>query len=204
MKLFLFFLLFHVTTATMYLNSNDFESKTKGKKAFVAFKAPWCGHCKKLKPDWDKLAETVNVLVGEVDCTVEKELCSRHGVQGYPTIKYSDGYSWTKYEKARDYNSLETFVDEELSDSCLDDTALCSEEELTQLQEAKQLNQQEIDIRLDEIHDRETQIKDAFDKEVQNLQSTYQQLSKEKDTNLQLLVQEKKYLLYVKTEKEEL
>ena len=188
----------------MYLNSNDFESKTKGKKAFVAFKAPWCGHCKKLKPDWDKLAETVNVLVGEVDCTVEKELCSRHGVQGYPTIKYSDGYSWTKYEKARDYNSLETFVDEELSDSCLDDTALCSEEELTQLQEAKQLNQQEIDIRLDEIHDRETQIKDAFDKEVQNLQSTYQQLSKEKDTNLQLLVQEKKYLLYVKTEKEEL
>ncbi len=204
MKLFLFFLLFHVTTATMYLNSNDFESKTKGKKAFVAFKAPWCGHCKKLKPDWDKLAETVNVLVGEVDCTVEKELCSRHGVQGYPTIKYSDGYSWTKYEKARDYNSLETFVDEELSDSCLDDTALCSEEELTQLQEAKQLNQQEIDIRLDEIHDRETQIKDAFEKEVQNLQSTYQQLSKEKDTNLQLLVQEKKYLLYVKTEKEEL
>ena len=38
----------------------------------VKFFAPWCGHCKKMKPDWDKLMEEYKdnekVVVAEVDC----------------------------------------------------------------------------------------------------------------------------------------
>lgn len=42
---------------------------------------------------WEELAEThnnkgKNVVVAEVDCTVDTGLCSEHGVRGYPTIKY--------------------------------------------------------------------------------------------------------------------
>lgn len=44
MKSFLIFLaLLQLTTATVYLTKDDFASQTEGKKALVAFKAPWCG-----------------------------------------------------------------------------------------------------------------------------------------------------------------
>eukprot|EP00435_Cladocopium_sp_Y103_P010907 s2584_g2.t2 len=52
-------------------------------------------HCKKLKPDWDKLMDEINggpgSLVADVDCTGEgQSLCQKYGVSGYPTLKYGD------------------------------------------------------------------------------------------------------------------
>lgn len=43
---------------------------------FVEFYAPWCGHCKKLTPEWEKAAKALKgvVKVGAVDATIEKEL----------------------------------------------------------------------------------------------------------------------------------
>ena len=40
MRLILFACLLGFTTATVYLKTDDFDVKTQGKKAFVAFKAP--------------------------------------------------------------------------------------------------------------------------------------------------------------------
>ena len=61
------------------------------KPAFVAFVAEWCGYCKKLKPAWKEFEDNYsgkecNVLT--VECTKHKELAKKHGVTGYPTIKY--------------------------------------------------------------------------------------------------------------------
>ena len=45
-----------------------------------------------MKQDWEDLGSeyegSSSVLIGDVDCTVHSGLCSKHGVQGYPTIKY--------------------------------------------------------------------------------------------------------------------
>ena len=43
---------------------------------FVEFYAPWCGHCKKLEPEWNKLASDLNgyVKVAKVDATVNTNL----------------------------------------------------------------------------------------------------------------------------------
>ena len=50
-----------------------------------------CGHCSRLKPTWEELAKNLQydsnrkVVVAQVDCTVETELCSTQDVTGYPT-----------------------------------------------------------------------------------------------------------------------
>ena len=136
-------------------------------------------------------------MIGEVDCTVEKDLCAKHGVQGYPTIKYSTGFGWKKYEKGRDYNSLEKFVDEELQDSCFDDPNLCSEEEKEKLEKYTSMNTEEIHIRLEEVESEKENAETFFKGEVQKLQDQYEKLQTTKQDTVSELDEEESYLRYV-------
>ena len=57
------------------------------------FYAPWCGHCKRMKPEFVKAAEAmvtmgVNGKLAAVDATKEPKLGKRFEVKGYPTVKY--------------------------------------------------------------------------------------------------------------------
>ncbi|SMY23934.1 unnamed protein product [Zymoseptoria tritici ST99CH_1A5] len=59
--------------------------------SIVEFYAPWCGHCKNLKPAYEKAAKSLSGLakVAAVNCDEEanKPLCGRMEVKGFPTLK---------------------------------------------------------------------------------------------------------------------
>ncbi|KAM5364236.1 hypothetical protein ACJZ2D_011614 [Fusarium nematophilum] len=59
--------------------------------SIVEFYAPWCGHCKNLKPAYEKVAKNLDGLakVAAIDCDddANKQFCGSMGVQGFPTLK---------------------------------------------------------------------------------------------------------------------
>mmetsp|Transcript_102817 Transcript_102817/g.296047 ORF Transcript_102817/g.296047 Transcript_102817/m.296047 type:complete len:134 (-) Transcript_102817:91-492(-) len=67
----------------------------------------------------DDFADSPTSLVADVDCTTEgKELCEKHGVRGYPTIKYGDPGDLQDYNGGRSYDDLKKFAEENLGPSC--------------------------------------------------------------------------------------
>ena len=73
----------------------------------VAFTAPWCGHCKRLEPEFKQAGKALaneEVLLAWVNAEEERALSSIYGVQGFPTIKLFPGGTGKTARDARDFN----------------------------------------------------------------------------------------------------
>jgi len=74
----------------------------------VEFYAPWCGHCKKLAPEYSeagKALEGSDGKVAKVDATEAKSTGDRFGIKGFPTLKFF------KNGVPQDYNGGRTAKD---------------------------------------------------------------------------------------------
>merc|ERR1711912_1943 len=126
MKSFALLLAFVASAHSVELTPDTFDDEvvSSGKNAFVKFQAPWWGHCKRMKPDFDKLMaeykDSKTVVVADVDCTVHQSLCSEHGVRGYPTIKYYQGGEAEDYKGGRSYKDIKKFIDDNLMEPACD------------------------------------------------------------------------------------
>lgn len=142
-----------------------------------------------MKPAWEQLGgefeNSKTVLIGNVDCTVEKDLCSKYGVRGYPTIKYFTGSTAAdgdKYEGGRTFDDLKKFADENLGPSC--DAAhkdLCSEEALKELEVAMALSEEDRAAQIKAADEAIAAAEETFKSEVSKLQAKYEQLQKDKE-----------------------
>jgi len=74
----------------------------------IEFYAPWCGHCKKLAPVYEEVATGLKgkVNVAKVDATVNKNIGSRFGVKGYPTILLFRNDKMVKYSGPRTVDKM--------------------------------------------------------------------------------------------------
>jgi hypothetical protein len=142
-----------------------------------------------MKPSWDKLMDefkdSTTALIADVDCTVEEELCGKHGVEGYPTIKYGDPADLKDYQGGREYDDLLAFAKESLGPSCgpkhLD---LCSEEQKKAITDIQALTDEQIMTQIKEKEDAVAAAEKKFTEEVDKLQAKYEEMNKAKDEEI--------------------
>ncbi|XP_053128432.1 protein disulfide-isomerase A3 [Hemicordylus capensis] len=87
------------------LTDDDFDSGLADRPvALVEFYAPWCGHCKRLAPEYESAATRLKGIVPlvKVDCTANSNTCNKYGVSGYPTLKiFRNGEESGSYDGPR-------------------------------------------------------------------------------------------------------
>merc|ERR1712087_205744 len=101
------------------LVGSEFENVVgKDKDVFVEYYAPWCGHCKKLAPEYEKVGEAFSnvdsVIVAKADAT---ENDFPEDIKGFPTLMfYPKGQTEAvKYGGDRKQEAIIEFIKENMS-----------------------------------------------------------------------------------------
>merc|ERR1740130_611706 len=144
------------------LTPANWDSAVAGKTVLIKFQALWRGHCKSMKPAWDKLMAEfdghASALVGDVDCTAAgKPLCYSNGVRGFPTIKYGDP------------NNID----------------ICDATQKAEIEKFQTMSADELTAAIAGKDKEGVDAEALFKSEVEKLQKTYEQLQKDKETTLE-------------------
>eukprot|EP01024_Parvocaulis_polyphysoides_P026521 TRINITY_DN2415_c0_g1_i1.p1 TRINITY_DN2415_c0_g1~~TRINITY_DN2415_c0_g1_i1.p1 ORF type:complete len:538 (+),score=115.82 TRINITY_DN2415_c0_g1_i1:133-1614(+) len=98
------------------VTTDNFEEVVKTyPQLAVEFYAPWCGHCKKLAPEWAKAAQALKkdkIALAKCDATQHKDLASKFGVKGYPTLKIfrGDPEDYSDYKGPRESAGIISYM----------------------------------------------------------------------------------------------
>jgi len=168
------------------LTKETWEEATAGKTAFVMFYAPWCGHCKRMKPAWMSLKKQYQdhptIVVADVDCVgAGKTMCDEVGVRGFPTIKYGDPGSLSDYRGGRTYKDLSDFA-AQLRPMCGPaNMDICSVEEKAQIELFRSLGAKEREEQIKERQSEVEKLEVEFKRIVDSISLRYKTAEKDKD-----------------------
>ena len=111
----------NVVSELIKLSDENFEEQFNSKDWIVKFYAPWCKHCKTLKPIFEELGSKVShVGVGDIDATSNKVTAAKYNVSSYPTIIYKQNGHVGKYQGHRSLEGLGQFLERLNSPSVMD------------------------------------------------------------------------------------
>jgi thioredoxin-like negative regulator of GroEL len=118
------------------------------------------------------------VIIGEVDCTKEADLCQKFGVSGYPTLKYFTGATSANgdaYQGGRDFEALQAFATEKLGPSCgADNLDLCSEEQAATIKEKQALSPEALAAEIESLESTIKKAGDDLDALLKDLQAQFE------------------------------
>ncbi|EFO24730.2 Pdia4 protein [Loa loa] len=89
------------------------EFITLHRLVLIKFYAPWCGHCKKLAPEYEKAAKKLkgtDIMLAEVDSTTEKNLSAEFDITGYPTLYIFRNGKKFDYKGPRDAEGIVKYM----------------------------------------------------------------------------------------------
>jgi protein disulfide-isomerase A1 len=120
-------------------DSNFKEAIAKFEFILVEFYAPWCGHCKKLTPEFAKAGKELKGLenpipLAKVDATENSNIAKEFDVQGYPTLKFFINGSPIEYNGGRTHPEIVNWIKKKTGPAT---TAL---NDVAQLEELKKAN----------------------------------------------------------------
>lgn len=113
--------------SSVILTKENYDETTRGKNVFIKWYDPNCDHCKKVAPEWEKLAEEWKdhplVMIAEVNCRFDKaseRWCfNEMDIYGVPSLMYGEpshrGEYLQSYGDDKTYPELTRFVNETLS-----------------------------------------------------------------------------------------
>lgn len=96
-------------------DANLDEAITTYPDILVEFYAPWCGHCKKLAPEYAKAAKTLKnkdppIRIAKIDATENKESATKYGVTGFPSLKFFTNGVASEYTGGRTEETIVSWM----------------------------------------------------------------------------------------------
>merc|ERR1719155_388732 len=85
--------------------------RTENEASLVMFYAPWCGHCKSLKPKWVEASNAVAVDAA-MDCDSNEGTCGKFNVESFPTLIWfpEKGSKGEPFKGERDADGVKSFL----------------------------------------------------------------------------------------------
>ncbi|GBG76316.1 hypothetical protein CBR_g22064 [Chara braunii] len=100
----------------LVLTPDNFDDALKNNDyILVEFYAPWCGHCKELKPEYAKAATILKsdptpAVLAKVDADAHKDLAKQYAISGFPTLLWFEKGKKKDFKGEREVDAIVKWV----------------------------------------------------------------------------------------------